>query len=100
MIFKIFFTWWNRQTLGTFFKTLFFGKLVGSDEFGNKYYKSKRVSVGLFIQIMLRLLKSLQTGIFGCIIQQTRFQIKEILNTLGKKIIKKIKLEQKIALNQ
>jgi NADH:ubiquinone oxidoreductase subunit len=42
MIFKIFFTWWNRQTLGTFFKTLFFGKLVGSDEFGNKYYKSKK----------------------------------------------------------
>tara|TARA_Y100001958_G_C20695478_1_gene203933 strand:- start:93 stop:443 length:351 start_codon:yes stop_codon:yes gene_type:complete len=42
MIFKIFFTWWNRQTLGTFLKTLFFGKLVGSDEFGNKYYKSKK----------------------------------------------------------
>ena len=39
---KIIFTWWNRQTLGTFFKTLFFGKFVGSDEFGNKYYKSKK----------------------------------------------------------
>ena len=39
---KIFFTWWNRQTLGTFLKTLFFGKYVGSDEFGNKYYKSKK----------------------------------------------------------
>jgi len=38
---KIFFTWWNKQTFGTFLKTLFFGKLVGKDEFGNKYYKSK-----------------------------------------------------------
>ena len=39
---KIFFTWWNRQTLGTFLKTLFFGKFVGKDEFGNKYYKNKK----------------------------------------------------------
>ena len=39
---KIFFTWWNRQTFGTFLKTLFFGKLVGKDEFGNKYYKNKK----------------------------------------------------------
>ena len=42
MIFKIFFTWWNRQTFGTFLKTLFFGKFVGKDEFGNKYYESKK----------------------------------------------------------
>ena len=42
MIFKITFTWWNKQTFGTFLKTLFFGKYVGSDEFGNKYYKSKK----------------------------------------------------------
>ena len=41
MNFKIIFTWWNRQTLGTFLKTLFFGKYVGTDEYGNKYYKSK-----------------------------------------------------------
>jgi len=41
MNFKIFFTWWNKQTFGTFLKTLFFGKKVGSDEFGNKYYRSK-----------------------------------------------------------
>ena len=39
---KIFFTWWNGQTFGTFLKTLFFGKYVGKDEFGNKYYKSKQ----------------------------------------------------------
>ena len=42
MIFKIIFTWWNKQTFGTFLKTLFFGKYIGSDEFGNKYYESKR----------------------------------------------------------
>ena len=42
MIFKIIFTWWNKQTFGTFLKTLFYGKYVGSDEQGNKYYKSKK----------------------------------------------------------
>ncbi len=39
---KIFFTWWNKQTFGTFLKTLFFGKYVGKDELGNKYYKNKK----------------------------------------------------------
>ena len=38
---KILFTWWNKQTLGTFLKTLIFGKFVGKDELGNKYYKDK-----------------------------------------------------------
>ena len=42
MIFKLLFTWWNKQTLGTFLKTLLTGKLVGKDEFGNKYYKNKQ----------------------------------------------------------
>ncbi len=42
MIFKMLFTWWNKQTFGTFLKTLFFGKYVGKDEYGNKYYKSKK----------------------------------------------------------
>ena len=39
---KILFTWWNRQTFGTFLKTLFSGKYVGQDDFGNKYYKNNR----------------------------------------------------------
>ena len=39
---KLFFTWWNRQTFGTFLKTLFFGIFVGKDELGNKYYKNKK----------------------------------------------------------
>ena len=38
---KQIFTWWNKNTFGTFLKTLFFGKLVGSDVLGNKYYESK-----------------------------------------------------------
>jgi len=39
---KQIFTWWNSQTLGTFLYTIFFGKSVGKDEFGNKYYKNKK----------------------------------------------------------
>jgi len=38
---KLVFTWWNSQTIGTLLFTFFFGKLVGEDEFKNKYYKSK-----------------------------------------------------------
>ena len=41
IFFKKFFIWWNQETLGTKLKTIFFGKLVGSDSLGNKYYESK-----------------------------------------------------------
>ena len=41
-ILKLIFTWWHRQTLGTFIYTLFVGKFVGSDEFGNKYYSNHK----------------------------------------------------------
>ena len=37
-LFKKIFTWWNRDTFGTRLKTIFFGKFVGKDDFGNKYY--------------------------------------------------------------
>jgi len=37
---KQIFTWWNRQTLGTFLYTLIYGKYVGNDQFGNKYFSS------------------------------------------------------------
>jgi len=40
--FKQIFTWWNRQTVGTFINTLFTGKLIGRDEFGNKYYTNNK----------------------------------------------------------
>ena len=42
MSLKIIFTWWTKQTFGTFLKTLFTGKYVGRDEYGNKYYKNKK----------------------------------------------------------
>ena len=41
-LFKQIFTWWHRQTLGTFLYTLFFGKFVGVDEFKNKYYTNSK----------------------------------------------------------
>ena len=40
--FKEIFTWWNGQTLGTRLQTIFFGKLVGKDDSGNKYYQNKK----------------------------------------------------------
>ena len=40
-IFKQIFTWWNSQTLGTRISTFLHGKLIGKDEFGNKYYQDK-----------------------------------------------------------
>ena len=41
MSLKVIFTWWNKQTFGTFLKTVFTGKYVGKDIYGNKYYKNK-----------------------------------------------------------
>ena len=42
IFFKIIFTWWNKLTFGTLIKTLFTGKFVGKDHYGNKYYKNKK----------------------------------------------------------
>ena len=39
--FKQVFIWWNQQTLGTRIQTLLFGKFVGKDSFGNKYYENR-----------------------------------------------------------
>ena len=85
---NIIFTWWNKQTIGTFLKTLFFGTYVGKDEYGNKYYNSKKMSDGLFIQTKLKQLKLLQIGTFGFTIQLTKFQKKKIKkrNIFGKKV--------------
>ena len=38
---KQIFIWWNQQTLSTRIQTFFFGRFVGIDNFGNKYYESK-----------------------------------------------------------
>jgi NADH:ubiquinone oxidoreductase subunit len=40
-LFKKIFTWWNQDTFGTRIKTILYGKLIGQDTFGNKYYESK-----------------------------------------------------------
>ena len=40
--FKQIFIWWHRQTIGTFLYTLFTGKFIGSDDFGNKYYSNSK----------------------------------------------------------
>ena len=40
--FKQIFIWWHRQTIGTFIYTLFTGKFVGRDEFGNRYYSNSK----------------------------------------------------------
>ena len=39
---KQIFTWWNKQTVGTFIYTLLNGKFVGEDQFGNKYYSNSK----------------------------------------------------------
>ena len=39
---KKIFTWWNQDTIGTKLKTIFSGKYVGQDSFGNKYYENKK----------------------------------------------------------
>ena len=39
---KQIFTWWHKQTIGTFIYTTLYGKFVGKDEFGNKYYSSRK----------------------------------------------------------
>ena len=36
-----FFTWWTGYTFGTQFWTWRFGELVGTDEFGNRYFRTK-----------------------------------------------------------
>jgi NADH:ubiquinone oxidoreductase subunit len=39
---KQIFTWWHKQTVGTFIYTFLTGKFLGKDEFGNKYYSNSK----------------------------------------------------------
>ena len=39
---KQIFTWWHKQTVGTFIYTLFVGKFAGRDHFGNKYFSDSK----------------------------------------------------------
>jgi NADH:ubiquinone oxidoreductase subunit len=38
---QLFFTWWNGATFGTLLWTRRFGELVGEDQAGNRYYRTK-----------------------------------------------------------
>ena len=53
---KQMFTWWHRQTFGTFFYTLFMGRFVGDDELGTDFSEllpaeaaGCRLSPGVFV---------------------------------------------------
>lgn len=34
-------TWWQGQTFGTWFHTRYYGELVGRDDYGNTYYRTR-----------------------------------------------------------
>jgi len=40
-LFLLIFTWWNGQTIGTWWYTFRRGRKVGTDELGNRYYVSR-----------------------------------------------------------
>ena len=100
MSLKIIFTWWNKQTFGTFFKTLFFGKYVGSDEYGNKYYQSKTNDRWVVYSNNIEATKI--TSDWYLWIHHTIDKVpdKNNKNILGKKNIQKIKLALIIASNR
>lgn len=41
------FTWWNSQTLNTWIYTRLYGKFVGKDQFGNSYYRGRKIDPAL-----------------------------------------------------
>lgn len=41
-LFRALFIWWRDATVGTLFETWLSGVLVGTDSFGNRYYRSKK----------------------------------------------------------
>ena len=65
---KKIFVWWNQETLSTKLKTIFSGKYIGSDTFGNKYYESKKKKDGLSIAEKLMHQKYPMNGTHGFIL--------------------------------
>src|ERR1700732_5150892 len=41
------FTWWHGQTLNTALHTLLFCEFVGKDEYGNRYYRTRKIDKAL-----------------------------------------------------
>ena len=95
MALKIIFTWWNKQTFGTFLKTLFTGKFVGKDKFGNKYYKNKDDQRWVIYSDNIEATKI--TSDWYMWMHHTIDKIPDKTsekNMIGKKIMRKIKLGQ------
>ena len=93
---KQIFTWWNSQTLGTFLYTIFFGKFVGEDEFGNKYYQNKKNKRWVIYNGEINASKI--TSDWFSWMHHTTNKIpsnKKEKNISGKSLIKTIKLEVK-----
>ena len=44
------FTWWSGQTVGTRLWTARFGEVVGTDEFGNTYYRKPGIDPALLFE--------------------------------------------------
>ncbi len=40
------FSWWSGATIGTMFTVAKRGRLVGTDEQGNRYYESRDTQIG------------------------------------------------------
>ncbi len=73
---KQIFTWWHRQTLGTFIYTLIIGKFVGKMNLEiNIIQILKEKKGGLFTRKELNLQKFLQNGTLGSIFKQKINQI-------------------------
>jgi NADH:ubiquinone oxidoreductase subunit len=51
---ELIFTWWNQQTFGTQLWTWAYGELVGEDEFGNRYYRTRRGKIDPTLHIERR----------------------------------------------
>ena len=100
MIFKIIFTWWNKQTLGTYLKTLFFGIYVGKDEFGNRYYKSKKDERWVIYSSDIEATKITSDWYLWMHHTTNILPNEKDKKHLWQKNIQKIRLEQKKATNQ
>ena len=45
-------TWWNGATPGTYFTTFLRGEPVGTDEFGNRYFRTTGGSLRIFVDTL------------------------------------------------
>ena len=87
---KQIFTWWNKKTFATFLKTLFFGKYVGSDELGNKYYKNKKDERWVIYSNKIEATKITSDWFLWMHHTINELPSKKLKNILGKKTIMKI----------